>query len=420
MFDATTRPGGLQHVVFLERAVNEPDATPAGFGKAAFLVLRLVDLVGAPHNPTGRDDLFGYQAAATGRFCTEHLEQGPSADLLLDLVRAATYARRRQDPGLVAPAMIALADGLREAVCYEEALDVIGTLERVARSQLRPGDAVTVALRTGRLERELARFDQAEQAYKRARELALAAGDTSSMLLSGLGRANVYRGRGDLVEAERWDWEVLRDAQAAGQREVEARAEHDLGIVLGTRGQLFDAVPHLWQAFRLHQEEAPSLGALHDLGHALMRLGDIDSAERALSYVVSRCDSRDNVQNALIDLMHCASFRRNRVGFERHRVSCAKEQAHMAPNILTDYLLKLGIGLARFGLFDRAVTELDQALRVAQAHRLHEFEFRIERIRAGLRDCEALEMAEHDTEAEPTAHRSTVAAVSAALASLTV
>jgi hypothetical protein len=92
----------------------------------------------------------------------------------------------------------------------------------------------------------------------------------------------------------------------------------------------------------------------------------------------------------------------------------------MAPNILTDYLLKLGIGLARFGLFDRAVTELDQALRVAQAHRLHEFEFRIERIRAGLRDCEALEMAEHDTEAEPTAHRSTVAAVSAALASLTV
>jgi hypothetical protein len=90
----------------------------------------------------------------------------------------------------------------------------------------------------------------------------------------------------------------------------------------------------------------------------------------------------------------------------------------MSPNILTDYLLKLGIGLSRFGQFDRAVAELDQALHVAQTHRLHEFEFRIERIRAGLRDCEAVEQAEQDTRAEPAAHGSELAAVSAALASI--
>jgi tetratricopeptide (TPR) repeat protein len=418
MPDATAQPGGLQHVVFLERAVHHPDATPVGFGKAAFLVLRLVDLLDAVRRKATGDEMFGYQAAATSRFCTEHLEPGPSAELLLDLVRAATYAQRRQDPGLVAPAMIALAEGLRETACYEEALDVIRTLERVARSHLRPADAVTVALRTGRLERQLARFDQAEQAYERARELALAAGDTSSVLMSGLGRANVYRGRGDLVEAERWDRVVLRDAQAAGQREVVARAEHDLGTVLGTRGQLIDAVPHLWQAFNLHQEEGLALRALHDLGLALARLGAIESAERALMYVVRKSNSRDNVQNATIELMHCAAFRRNRVGFERYRASSAKEQSHMAPNILTDYLLKLGIGLARFGQFDRAATELDHAFGVAQTHRLHEFEFRIERVRAGLRDCEALEVAEHDTEAEPAAQGSKLAAVSAALASL--
>jgi hypothetical protein len=49
---------------------------------------------------------------------------------------------------------------------------------------------------------------------------------------------------------------------------------------------------------------------------------------------------------------------------------------------------------------------------------LHEFEFRIERIRAGLRDCEAVEQVEQDTRAEPAAHGSELAAVSAALASI--
>ncbi len=173
-----------------------------------------------------------------------------------------------------------------------------------------------------------------------------------------------------------------------------------------------------WRAFELYADHALATFALHDLGVALSRLGAVRDAERALRYVVERSQSRSNVQNAMIELMHCASFRRNRVGFERCRTYCANERERMAPNILTDCLLKLGIGLARFGQFDRAATELDQAFRVAQAHRLHEFEFRIERIRAGLRDCEVLDGNEHDTEAEPVAQGSELKAVTAALASL--
>lgn len=420
MFDVTARPGGLQHVVFLERAVRDPEATPVGFGKAAFLVLRLVDLVGAPRPAATRDEMFGYQAAATSRFCAEHLEPGPSTDLLLDLVRAATYAHRRQDSGLVGPAMIALSDGLEAIACYEEALDVLRTLERVARAQLRPADAITMALRTGRLERQLARFEQADAAYQRARELALAVEDAYSALISQLGRANVMRGRGNLVEAEHLDRSILRDAQHNGLREVEARAEHDLGIVLGTRGELLGAVPHFWRAFELYEDGTLATLALHDLGVALSRLGAVQDAERALQCVVGRGVSQSSVQNAMIELMHCASFRRNRVGFERCRAFCVKEQAQMLPNLLADYLLKLGIGLARFGQYDRAEPELNHALAIAQTHGLHEFEFRIERIRAGLRDCEASEVFEHDTDAEPAAQESPLKAVSAALASLTV
>ena len=214
------------------------------------------------------------------------------------------------------------------------------------------------------------------------------------MLLSRLGRANVFWGRGNLAEAERGNREVLREAEAAGLRGVQALAEHGLGTVLGARGQVPDAVPYLWRAYERYEDEDRALRALHDLGLAMARLGALEGAERALRIVVEQDDVLDNVINAKIELMHCASFRRDRIGFERWRSECNGDADQMAPNNLADYHLKVGIGLARFGQVDRAAVELRLALGVAQAHRLHEFEFRIERILSGIYDC---------TTASPTA-----------------
>lgn len=415
MIEVVARPAGLQHVVFLERAVHDAGALPAGFGKAAFLVLRLVDLVNG-HRPS-RNELFGYQAAATGRYCNEHLEPDPCSDLLLELVRIATYAHRREDPGLLAPGMIALAQGLEDMACYEEALDVLATLERVAGMHLRPADAVTTVLRIARLERKVGRFDLAEVAYARARDLATATHNREGLLRSRLGRANVLRLRGNLADAQQATEQALADARTAGERQMEAEAEHHLGVVLGTRGELNESVLHFWRAFELYGSGTLALFALHDLGVTLSRLGATSDAERALRHVVAHSEDRSNMQNAMIELMQCASFRRDRVGFERCRTYCAKEQAVMSPNILADYLLKLGIGLARFGQFDRAESELTLALQVAQAHQLHEFEFRIERIRAGLGDCAGLDIVETDAVTEsPT--REALGAVSTALTAL--
>ena len=422
MHDVGTPPGatGLQHVVFLERAVQDPDAMPEGFGKAAFLVLRLVDLIGAAGRPATRNEMFGYQAAATGRYCTDNLDPGPTTELLLELVRSATYAHRRQDPALVAPAMIALAAGLDGMACYEESLDVLRTLERVARSELRPADAIAAALRIARVERELGRFDLAEAGYRRAGELGAASQNTDAVLRGRLGRANVLRLRGNLVEAERLSRSVLADAPNDGTQRTHAEAEQNLGVVLGTRGELHESVLHFWRAFELYdKDDEAATFAMNDLGVALSRLGATEDAERALRYVVARTANRAIAQNAMIELMHCASFSRNRVGFERYRTLCEKERAQMSPNILADYLLRLGIGLARFGHFERAEPELTRALEVAQAHHLHEFEFRIERIRAGLCSCEALDLAEHDEAAKRPAPGSELEAVCAALSSLT-
>jgi tetratricopeptide (TPR) repeat protein len=320
--------------------------------------------------------------------------------------------------GLAAPALLAYAVHLEEAARYEEALDVLHTLERAAGSRVPAAQAVAAALQEGRVNRKIARFDDADAAYERAAALAAAADDRHAVLLSRLGRANVYWGRGNLAAAERWNREVLADAHAAGERNAEARAEHDLGMVLGARGQVPDAVPHLWRAFELYEEDPRSLRALHDLGFALTRLGAVEAAERAFMYVVEKDAVRDNVQNAMVELMHCASFRRDRIGFTRWRTQCENELPRMTPNTLADYHLKLGIGFARFGRFERAAAAMEQALEKARANGLHEFEFRIDRIRAGLRDCEALSQAEHDAVAEPAAQGVPFEDVSAALATL--
>ena len=125
--------------------------------------------------------------------------------------------------------------------------------------------------------------------------------------------------------------------------------------------------------------------------------------------------TQDVLDNAMVELMHCASFRRDRVGFERWREQCDARRESMPPNILVDYMFKAGIGRARFGQLDRAERLLTSALRIADEAGLHEFTFRIERIQAGLRDCDCAE-----TAAESDFRNDAVREVSAALAHLQV
>lgn len=410
---------GLFHTVFLERGASDIDAsTESRLGQAAFLVLRLVDLLATDGPAPAQDDLFRYQAAATARYCREEVAPGSEAEHLLGLVHAAAEAQRRRHPGWMAPTMLAYAAALEEAAKYDEALDVLGSLERVAGPSLDPVHNIAVALQIGRVLRECARFNEADAAYERAATVAAATGDRRSVLLSRLGRANVFWGKGNLAEAERWNREVLLEARGTGERDVEARAEHGLGIVLGARGQLPDALPHLCRAAEMYESPAQSHRALHDLGLALARLGVMELAERALRHVFKKGTTLELKQHAAVELMYCASFRRDRVGFTRWRAECSKTRAQMTPRLLVDLQLKAGVGLARFGKLSEAHEELRRAMSVAHTHGLHEFEFRIERIQAGLRDCEMMDPAEPRAMAPPVTPETGLHAVSGSLARL--
>ena len=414
MADVQSLAPGLSHIVFLERAAREHDSAQSRFGQAAFLVLRLVDLLGGRQTAPNGDDLFGYQAAATARYCQEQLEPGPQTDRLVDLVSTASYARRRDDPGLIAPVMFDLARDLIIAGRFDEALDVLTTFEGAAGARLEPSAAITAAMLAGRAMRHAARFDEADAAYRRAGALAAAIGDRRMEAFSRVGCAIVLHWKGNLAAAERAYLDLQGDARTLGDPLLESQVEDGLGIVLGMRGQYPDAAPHFWKAFELARDyPEDAIAALHNLGYTMCRLGEVEAAERAFRFILKQGGSVELTNNVLIEMMHCASFRRDRVGFARWSAECGRVLERMLPNQVADYHLKLGIGLARFGRFDRAGSELQLALNAARVHGLHEFEFRIERILAGLAGCEL----QQEVETAPPAW-ATVSTVATALAGL--
>jgi len=413
---APPRPTGLPHAVFLQRVTDEPATSPeVRLGQGAFLALRFVDLLSPDREPPA-PDVFRYQWAATERYCSELAGEGTEAAHLAGIVRATSEAHRNEDVRGLAPALLAYALYLEQDSHLEEAEDVLLTLIRVGGTRLAASDATAAWMRVGRVRRLRTEFDPAAAAYAEAGRIAAAAGDRQSVLLSRIGQCNVLYFRGNLGEAEQGWRSVLADSTAAGFINVQAQAEHGLGSILHRRGQAHDAAPHLWRAYELYEDDG-ALRALGDLGNLMLALGDIMGAERALNEVVRRAALPDLLANAKIELMHCASFRRDRVGFERWRERALDHFEDTLPNIRADYHFKVGIGLARFGNFGKAETQMQQALEIASAHGLHELVFRIERIKNGLRECDALEHSESSA-AEPVVWTEQLREVSASLAAL--
>ncbi len=408
----------LPHAIFLQRVSGPQGAVSleARLGQGAFLALRLVDLLAADRQPVS-DEAFHYQWMATDRFCRELQAAATEGAHVHGIAESAADSHRLGDVRLMAPALFAYAHFLENELSLEEAVDVLTTLLVVVGSRLSATDAVAARLRFARVHRKLNRFDEAEAAYSEAGELATTAGDRYSALLSRIGIANSILGRGNLAEAKRRLEEVLADANAAGEQDAEARAEHGVAAALHQMGQAPQAIPHAWRAYELYEDDDSRVRGLNDVGIMLLSIGNHADAERALTEVVRR-GAPEVATNAMIELMHCASFRRDRVGFARWRERCTARLDDMPPNILTDFYLKQGIGQARFGHFQKAEELMRRALETAAAHQLHEFEFRIERIVGGLADCEAAMARESQLATEPAVETAELREVSASLAQL--
>ena len=391
---ASSRPTGLPHAVFLQRVTDEPATSPeVRLGQGAFLALRFVDLLDPEREPP-TPDVFRYQWAATERYCAELSGEGTEASHLSCIVRAAGESHGSGDVTLLAPALFAYALYLEQETHFNEAEDVLDTMISIGRGRLQGSDAISAWMRLGRVLRLQADFDRADAAYVEAGNIAARSNDKLSVLLSRVGQCSVLHFRGNLAGAEAAWHAVLADAVSAGFREVQAQAEHGLGNVLVRRGQAHEGAPHLWRSYELYEDEMSQARSMGDLGLALLSLGEVQAAERALQRVLRVRAAPDLVTNAMIELMSCASFRRDRVGFERWRERALDDMSEVPPNIRAYYHFKAGIGFARFGNVRRAESELRKSHEIALAHGLNELVFRVERILDSLNTCGAPEYTE--------------------------
>src|SRR2546425_2885380 len=189
----------LPHAVFLSRLASATDsnAVEVRLGQAAFLTLRLVDLLSRDHEPP-HPDAFMYQHLATERFCRDLQCGGPEEAHLKGLVGTAAHTYRLGDARLVAPALLAYALYLEDDARYEEALDVLETTLQVGGDRLRVADAVAATLRLAPVNRNAPRFSGAQPGDAHTSPLAAAARHSDFALLHPIWLSRARQRRGEL------------------------------------------------------------------------------------------------------------------------------------------------------------------------------------------------------------------------------
>ena len=368
-------------------------APAARLGQAAFLVLRLVDLL-LPSQSGSAPDVFLYQASATERYARELDVDSVEKAHLLAVVKGARDAFAAQHPELLVPALFAYAHYLEDCGLYSEALDALETLLIVGGEGLTQGDAIATNLRIARVHRKLAHFDEAYAAYERSGSLALVAGDVYSELLSRIGRVNIVWGRGNLAEAEAGYRQLIADAQAAKLPDAEARATQGLADTLDLRGRPAEAIPLSWRAFELYEHVPDKSRVLIELGIMFRCTGDCEASERALQCALRLRGESEDGNNAVLELMETCSVRGDRFGYARWREEARRREPRLSPSMRVDFLMKQGLADARFGHADRGRELLEQALGLASKLQLHEYIFRIEGMKNDLRELGRLQPAE--------------------------
>jgi len=153
---------------------------------------------------------------------------------------------------------------------------------------------------------------------------------------------------------------------------------------------------------------------LGDLGINLRELGAYDAARQCFDMVLASEPSMIIRANTCIELMEMESGRGNRLAFERYRQEARAFEDRMPPSMAIDYRYRIGIGFARFGKEAKARGMLREALGLAEASKLNEWYFRIDRVLRNLALCveqpEPADSTAHATEMAPA-----VAQVSAGL-----
>lgn len=375
----------LSHEPFLERARLQREQEQDGSARlamGAYLVARLVDkLVTLRLHSEGAEG-FSWQLEAVRRHVSGLPSDSPESAHLNGVVSAIS-SDALPTPSLW-KGLAAYAYYLEHEGRLEESLEMLSLAARSQGERTAPQEFTAYALFAGRLNRLLARWDDAMGCYGAAEEAAAQINDFVSMLRGRLGQGAVQRGRGNLPAARITAEAVARQAGELSLPEAQALAYADLGSVYNLQGLRLEALEAHYRAFQLHPDPLQRMRTLGDLGIGLAEIGAFEAARLAFKIVAESNASVLVRANALLEMMDLESLAENRVAFERCRSAVEDYRSRMSPSMCVDYHYKLGSGFARFGQLARARASLSEASAAAERHHLNAWYFKVEQALADL------------------------------------
>jgi tetratricopeptide (TPR) repeat protein len=383
--DPGTSPDGLRHDPFLHRAAERSDRSPNERALGAFLTLRLVDRV-VQASGAGDRDALDYQIRATSSYLGELQPPTVETNHLLEIVRVAESAGHSGKRRLLFPPLLAFAYWLEQELRLAEALDVLDSA--ITLSPVQKGEEeIATHLQRGRVLRLLGMFERSRAAYEDAAGLARRIGDQHSDLLSQIGCALVHQKVGNLPAAERALRAAMYAAQNLGDRDVEARACHDLAGTLHFMGRAAASVELAFRAYQLYEDPARRMRALSDTGMFLKELGHYAAAKHALLAVVDGAPPPESLSRAVVELIDLSALMQDRMSFERWRRAASAQYGHLPTDERAELEIKLGRGFAAFGRFTDSEACLKRAITMAEACGLGELVFRAESLIEEVRTC---------------------------------
>ena len=378
--EAWSPPNTLSYEPFLERArlqrEQDRDAS-ARLALGGYIMARLVDKLLVLENDAESLEGFRWQLEAVRRHIGELPGDSPETAHLAGVVDAVP--RLGPPTSSLWMSLTAYAYFLEHEGRLEEALDLLKLAARSQGTNTSPTDFAAYALFAGRLNRLLARWEAAETCYSSAEDAATSVGNHVYSLRGRLGRSAVQRGLGNLPLSRELAETVVRDASRLNLPDVQAMAFADLGAVYSRQGLRSEQLQAQYRAFRLASDPSLRTRILGDLGIGLLEIEAYDAARLAFQIVIDSDAKLLDRANAALELMDLESSVGNRVAFERCRSSVSEIRDRLPPSATTDYQFKLGTGLARFGQTVRAREALEQALALAEQHRLNTWYFKIEK-----------------------------------------
>lgn len=383
-----TSPDAEPGECFLRRAAAERRlGRENSAAEAAWHVLRLVDRLDEYGTPGASVSEWGLLHAT--RLLREVETDDPDSNHLRGILEATLSDPAHRD-AVLRMALTAYAYHLEHEGRYAEARELLRLVVLRTAPAPAPAEAVPLSFFLARLDLTLARWAAASRAYRFAEELARQLYLPENEMLARLGMAGVLLGQGDLPGAEAMTRDVIDCARSLGAGEIEGRAMADLATVLARRGHLPDSLMTRYNCLELVRDPTQRARIFGELGDALRQVGSCDAARLAFGLALAGDSSARNITRVHVALMELESARKNRVGFERHRSELADLESRMSPENGVAFRYHSGVGFARFGAFSRARATLHEALRMAEAHHLNDWYFRVDRILAELDNCTSI------------------------------